>query len=331
MTPRRRSAGRGFPAARLVLILPLLLTPGACNRAAPVSELTLDWEPVAELNAGLPRAIRVFAGYRDDLPLRAWYVRVRPGPGLAIDIVASPDDDGRESVGEFADRLGATVAINGGYFRMDLDPARHVGLLYVDGEMIETAFEALRRGEQRYHTARAALGFTAAGRPDVAWSVSRNDSLFTVSRPPGNRENEPAPRPDYTGALHWPVVDALAAGPALIADGEIDITVDEEVFFGSSIPDVHPRTAAGVTRQGDLILMVVDGRQPASRGVNLAELADLMRSAGCVEALNLDGGGSSTLVVNGRLVNRPAGGTYQREVMSAITVVLAPGVGNTDP
>ena len=68
------------------------------------------------------------------------------------------------------------------------------------------------------------------------------------------------------------------------------------------------------------MLLVVDGRQPASRGVDLMELATIMQDLGCVEAVNLDGGGSSSLVVNGVLVNRPAGGEYQREVMSALAV-----------
>jgi len=64
--------------------------------------------------------------------------------------------------------------------------------------------------------------------------------------------------------------------------------------------------------------MVVDGRQTVSRGVSLEELAQLMLDVGAVEALNLDGGGSSTLVVNGVLLNRPTGGVFQREVMSAL-------------
>ncbi len=64
--------------------------------------------------------------------------------------------------------------------------------------------------------------------------------------------------------------------------------------------------------------MVVDGRQTQSRGVDLDELARMMRGLGAVQALNLDGGGSSTLVVNGEVVNRPVGGTAEREVMSAL-------------
>ena len=86
----------------------------------------------------------------------------------------------------------------------------------------------------------------------------------------------------------------------------------------TSIPLTHPRTAAGYTAEGDLLVMVVDGRQESSRGVTLEELATLMWEIGAVEALNLDGGGSSTLVANGILLNRPTGGTFQRQVMSAL-------------
>ena len=114
--------------------------------------------------------------------------------------------------------------------------------------------------------------------------------------------------------------DAVAAGPCLVVNGEIYVTDTAEVFFGTSIPEVHPRTAAGYTLDGDLVLLVVDGRQDESRGVDLYELATIMRDLGCIEALNLDGGGSSTLVANQELLNRPAGGTVQREVMSALAV-----------
>ncbi|MFO7769544.1 MAG: phosphodiester glycosidase family protein, partial [bacterium] len=142
--------------------------------------------------------------------------------------------------------------------------------------------------------------------------------------PPANRPGRPGDPPDRGTGSTWPVRDALSAGPVLLQGGRTAVSDQEEVFFGSSIPEVHPRTAAGYTGEGDLILLVVDGRQPSSRGVDLRELALILRDLGCVEAVNLDGGGSSTLVVNGTLVNRPVGGTYQREVMSALTVHYTP-------
>ena len=118
----------------------------------------------------------------------------------------------------------------------------------------------------------------------------------------------------------WNPVSALQAGPVLITDSEINVTSIEEVFFGTSIVKTHPRTAIGYTSDNHLIIMVVDGRQATSRGVSLEELAQMMKQLNCYEALNLDGGGSSAIIVNGKLLNRPAGKRDQREVMSAIMV-----------
>jgi exopolysaccharide biosynthesis protein len=73
-----------------------------------------------------------------------------------------------------------------------------------------------------------------------------------------------------------------------------------------------------------LIILVVDGRQQHSRGVDLEELAGILHDLGVEEAMNLDGGGSSTLVVNKTLINRPTGGTFQREVMSALVTRFLP-------
>ncbi len=69
------------------------------------------------------------------------------------------------------------------------------------------------------------------------------------------------------------------------------------------------------------ILLVVDGRQSASRGVNLTDLAEILLNLGVDSALNLDGGGSSSFVVNGQLINKPVGGTSEREIVSAISVI----------
>ena len=313
------SRTRGWPLAA-ALVVSLM----ACGAPASGS-LTMDWQSVAKLNADLPDGVRVFAGRNRELPLRAWYVRVRePDPRITTRVALSPDDDRRETVSGFAQRLGACVVVNGGYFRMDLNPARHVGLLMVDSVMAAPPTPSILREDRRYRIARAALGFTGADGIDVAWPILNDGRLLELPSPPAHRPGRPDSLFNPSAGRPWSVREALAAGPALISDGAISITADEEVFFGTAIPDVHPRTAAGYTVGGDLILLVVDGRQPASRGVDLPQLARLLLDLKCVEALNLDGGGSSTLVVNGELVNRPAGGTTEREVMSALVVFCEP-------
>ncbi|NIM52529.1 MAG: hypothetical protein GTN62_14370 [Gemmatimonadales bacterium] len=299
--------------------VPLLLTLGACSPPAHDVAVQLDWRPVDSVNARLPAGIRVYAGQNDGLPLRAWYVRIEErDPRITTRVVASDDTaDNRETVSSFASEAGACLAANGGYFTMGRTPADHVGLLVSNGAIVAPATGMVVRDSVPYHTARAAIGFTADGEIDIAWVSSRHDSLYAWPRPPPHQPGRPA-SPTDAGAELWEVREAVGAGPALVVDGAIRVTTDAEVFFGSSIPLVHPRTAAGRTSDGALLIMVVDGRQPDSRGVSLEELATMMLEVGAVEALNLDGGGSSTLVVDGILMNRPTGGTTQREVMSAL-------------
>ena len=102
--------------------------------------------------------------------------------------------------------------------------------------------------------------------------------------------------------------NAIGGGPLLVRDGKVTDSAVAERFGADFATTRHPRTAVGVTQDGDVWLVVVDGRQPMSRGSSLAELAQLMVRLGCVQAMNLDGGGSSTINVGGQTLNRPSGG-----------------------
>lgn len=301
----------------------LVLALTSCSSQPPVAtDIPMEWERVTSFDETLPSGIQVYSGVNDTLPLRAWYVRVDEShPSISTQTVMSDDTtDNRETVSSFASDSGVCVAVNGGYFNMSASPARHGGLLVSNGVLLEPATSAVTRDSIRYQAARAAIGF-ADDEVEITWVTTSGGAVYSWPEPPAHRPGFPADSLDYGAATEWYVSDALSAGPALLKDGVVNVTADEEVFFGSSIPEVHPRTAAGRTADGDLILMVVDGRQATSRGVYLEELARLMRSVGAMDALNLDGGGSSALVVNGVLLNRPAGGVTEREVMSAIVTM----------
>ncbi len=85
--------------------------------------------------------------------------------------------------------------------------------------------------------------------------------------------------------------------------------------------ELHPRTAIAKLESGKVLLVTVDGRQPGvSAGMSLYMLADLLLEFGAVEAINLDGGGSTTMVVRNKIVNRPSDPTGERPVSDAILV-----------
>jgi len=98
------------------------------------------------------------------------------------------------------------------------------------------------------------------------------------------------------------VVQLLSFGPTLIENGAVEVSSSDEVSRAKSS---NPRTAIGIIDELHYIIVVADGRTSESAGLSLLELADLMQSYGCVTAYNLDGGGSSTMVFNGTVVNNP--------------------------
>ena len=94
----------------------------------------------------------------------------------------------------------------------------------------------------------------------------------------------------------------LSFGPALISDGEISVSEEEEV--GKAM-ESNPRTAIGFLEDGYFVFVVSDGRTEKSEGLSLYEMAEFLTSIGVVNAYNLDGGGSSTMVYGGELINNP--------------------------
>ncbi|MDD3437171.1 MAG: phosphodiester glycosidase family protein [Candidatus Gastranaerophilales bacterium] len=95
----------------------------------------------------------------------------------------------------------------------------------------------------------------------------------------------------------------ISGGPYLVKNSEVYVDATEEKL--GSIGGRNPRTAVGYTPDNHLIIVTVDGREKASIGMTLTELAYFMKSIGCYNAMNLDGGGSTVLYVNGKVVNHP--------------------------
>jgi hypothetical protein len=124
-----------------------------------------------------------------------------------------------------------------------------------------------------------------------------------------------------TWSIGFPsVLDTVGGNPLLVENGAVVAKPCNE-----SICKRHPRTAIGVTASGRILMVVIDGRRKDSKGVKLVKLAKVIHGLGATFAINLDGGGSSTMVVKGRkgglqVVNEPSDGN-QRKVSSAIVVI----------
>lgn len=136
--------------------------------------------------------------------------------------------------------------------------------------------------------------------------------------------------PGDTVRLGWSfgwrgVLDSLGGAPLLLKKGRLAVGECESAFCAR-----NPRTGVGFTPNGKLLFVVVDGRRTQSRGMSLVQFAQLFRRLGASRAMNLDGGGSSTMWVRGKVVNRPSDGR-QRAVSSALVVLPGPDRNEPSP
>lgn len=170
-----------------------------------------------------------------------------------------------EKTSEIAEEAGAILAINGDYYGAQEDG-------YV-----------LRNGVLYRNTA-------ASGQTDL---VIYKDGSFAVI----NETDVTAEELLADGAQQ-----VLSFGPALIEDGTVVVSEDDEVGKAKTS---NPRTAVGVIDDLHYLFVVSDGRTTESAGLSLLQLAEFMKELGVTTAYNLDGGGSSTLYFNGEVINNP--------------------------
>ena len=117
------------------------------------------------------------------------------------------------------------------------------------------------------------------------------------------------------------VTAAVGGGPRLLVDGQIAVDWAAEGFEAGFADGLNPRTAAGTSRDGrQLLLVTVDGRQAVSRGVSLGGMAQILKRYGAWNAINLDGGGSTTLAADGLTVSSPGGDGSERPVADMLLV-----------
>lgn len=114
--------------------------------------------------------------------------------------------------------------------------------------------------------------------------------------------------------------DIVGGVPQLIKNGKIEITWEAEKQTKAFVETRHPRTAVAKLKDGKFLMITVDGRSEASAGIGLEDLAKLLLEFGATDAMNLDGGGSTTMFLDGKIVNKPSDKEGERKVSDAILV-----------
>ena len=159
------------------------------------------------------------------------------------------------------------------------------------------------------------LAVAPAGQTPEALRVA---SLPRTSGDLPARSGEGLNRSAYLWAM---VQSAVGGGPRLLTDGQVTVDWAAEGFDAGFADSLNPRTAVGTTRDGrHLLLVTVDGRQAFSKGVSLAGMALILKRYGAWNAINLDGGGSTTMASDGLTVSNPGGDGSERPVADMLLV-----------
>ena len=178
------------------------------------------------------------------------------------------------------------------------------------------------------HPIGSALGISKSKKADVAWVFTDSTAKYPVAiQTPIDPLKDSAAvfsassfkkllQERQVKSKTWKMQTAVGGGPVLVQNGKISVANNQEMkFAGKAIDDKHPRTAMGYTADGKLIILAIEGRHPGiAEGATLTETAQLLIELGCVEGLNLDGGGSTCLLVNGKNTITPSDKEGERAV-----------------
>ncbi len=313
---------------------------------------------VTEIEKGV-KHVRMIKFYKNK-PVRINIVELSQGvnqnlvvePSIASDKLAS-----RKKITNIAQRDGAIVAINGGYFKpqtgvplgtLMINKKVYTGPVYdrVAMGIFDNGFDMARVqlkaevktnlggvkidnvnqprmlsvhtivytpdwGEYSPPSPKYGMQLVVSNGKPVRYSYGQNkipDDGYVIVGPKKNLDRIAGARrfkldlklnPEWTDVKH-----IISGGPYLVKNG--DVYVDMTAQKLGSVGGRNPRTAIGYTKDNHLIMLTADGREGASIGLTLIELAELMKELGCVNAMNLDGGGSTVMYVNGKVVNKPA-------------------------
>ena len=307
---------------------------------APLAVLgQVSWINVDSVFVPLPKNIHVFFS-NDSIngkPNKAFYL-VAPLNEKLLDFSVAVGNGKRYTPAEYHQQNNAPLlVVNTTFFEFVQN--RNLNAVVNKGQLLAYNIHSTAlRGKDSFnyrHSFAGAIGISKRRKADIAWLFTDSAAKYPLASQqavPHFKDSIPvlkrAQLPATTTFKKWKMQTAVAGGPVLIQDGQIKISNNEEQrFAGKQINDKHPRTAMGYTTDGYIIVMVVEGRNPGiAEGADLTQLAQLMQSVGCVEALNLDGGGSSTMLVNGKETIKPSDKTGQRPV-PAVFIISSPKQG----
>jgi hypothetical protein len=295
------------------------------------SSAQMHWRMVDSAYRPLPSSVHVYRSPDSlgGLPFVAYYVSARL-KDRNLQFTAQTGQGNRFTPSQYyqLEQLPLLV-VNCTFFSQET--GEDFSLVVRDGKIISYNVVSLKgTGDDSllfYYPTRGAIGIDRNRQADVAWTftdTSRQWPYAFEEMPVVAKGKDTVPSIYDLKNIEWKwwkMRTAVGGGPVLIHDGRIRVTNKEEQLFPDPKNDHHPRTAMGYTRDGQLIILAIQGRTPGiAAGATLEQEARILLSLGCYEALNLDGGGSSCLLVNGKETIRPSDKEGERPVPAVFLI-----------
>lgn len=290
--------------------------PQAVKLEAQPAAVELKWEKQAYAEA---EGVEIYktTSQLNGRNLNAWYAIADPSK-VEFKVLNTPTGKANtKTVSYQAENADGDclVLINGGIFGN-----YHIGVIHVDGqpqEWIDFVYDKYWNpngdGTSWYIT-RPIVGVDKSGKAAAYWTASPSvGTYYHYDRPlptvPGEAAYPAATATYPVESINWTPYNALSTGPMVLYDGKCCVNHEKAVSgaymtnyecWALDIYEGNPdRTAVGVTEDGKIVLFICDGRIDQSKGATLEEVAMIMKSVGCVHAMNLDGGGSTGMWVKG--------------------------------
>ena len=294
----------------------------------------LKWTNVDSLYQPLPSSVHVYFTNEpiDTAPFRAYYL-IADLKDKKLDFTVDTTLGRRFTPTQFYQKNDQPlVVVNGTFFSFATN--QNLNVVIKDGKLVGYNIHSVPgRGKDTLtyrHPFGSVIGISKKGEADIAWtytdSAKRLPYSFQQSFPLIKDSSIYIDFNRYvkqkrSDSRKWKMQTAIGGGPVLLQNGEVKITNNEELkFAGKAINDKHPRTAMGYTKDGKLIILVIEGRNPVAQGATLGLEAQILKDLGCWEALNLDGGGSSCMLVNGNETIKTSDATGQRAVPAVFII-----------
>jgi exopolysaccharide biosynthesis protein len=303
-----------------ILFLSLLLVSGL------ISQAQIIWKNVDSSFGPLPSRFHIYYTEQklDSAPFRAYYV-IADLKERSLDFTTDTTYRRRISPSAFFEKNDhPLLVVNGTFFSFNSNS--NLNLVMKEGKILSHHAPYRQKAKDTSQITfiyGSAIGIDKKRKADIAWVLadSATEYVYASQQPTNNKplrkgKDKESQSSNLSSLFSkWEMKTAIGGGPVLVQEGKIKITNEwERKFTGKAIKDKHPRTAMGYTSDGKIVIMVVEGRNENASGATLIQLAELFLQLGCVEALNLDGGGSSCLLVNGKETIKPSDKTGQRPV-----------------